>query len=500
MLNVRQQLVKNIFSSWFAYFVRITITFFFVPYITTVLGDARYGVWVIIFQTIFYFSLLDLGLTSAITRYVSKFLAERDFDRINRVLNTANVLYFIVGGLTFVGVWAFVQFFFAYFKIADPVIMAEGKNALLILGGYMAFNFIALPFGNTLGSFHRYDITNGLNIAEEIIRTVLMIYMLWHGHGLVALALVIVLLTVMKHLVGAAILLKIHPDVNIAPRAVDRETASMLFGYSKISVGISLCWLVIFNTDAFLLGLMGSSVAAGVYYPGAQLMRYLRNLINAVALPLIPVVSHEEAEGELAKVQALYLKAVRYVAVFSFTVAAGVIVYASAFVNLWLPPEFFEAAQVMQILAVGTAFLLPQVIGNAILFGIEQHRKLLIVLAVESAMKLGLAFWLVPRYGLLGMAVAVAAPQILLFNTLYPLLVARVLGTTYWQIMRTVAFAGLPSAIGAGMVGLAIRQMITPDSWSGFAVGVGILIAVMIAGLWLAAPHEDRARLLARFK
>jgi len=307
-------------------------------------------------------------------------------------------------------------------------------------------------------------------------------------------------LTVMKHLVGAAILLRIHPDVNIAPRNVHRKTASMLFGYSKISVGISLCWLVIFNTDAFLLGLMGSSVAAGVYYPGAQLMRYLRNLINAVALPLIPVVSHEEAEGELAKVQALYLKAVRYVAVFSFTVAAGVVVYASAFVKLWLPPEFFEAAQVMQILALGSAFLLPQVIGNAILFGIEQHRKLLIVLAVESALKLALAFWLVPRYGLLGMAVAVAAPQILLFNTLYPILVARVLGTTYWQIMRTVAFAGLPSAIGSGMVGLAMRQMIGPEGWGSFAFGVGMIVLVMLAGLWLAASPDDRARLTARFK
>ena len=79
MAALRRQLIRNAFSSWFAYLVRIAVTFLFVPYIAAVLGGSRYGVSVIIFQTIFYFSLLDAGLTSALTRYVSKFLAARDF-------------------------------------------------------------------------------------------------------------------------------------------------------------------------------------------------------------------------------------------------------------------------------------------------------------------------------------------------------------------------------------------------------------------------------------
>jgi len=500
MLNVRQQLFKNVFSSWFAYLVRITITFFFVPYITGVLGDARYGVWVIIFQTIFFFSLLDLGLTSALTRYISKFLAEHDFDRINRVLNTANLMYFVVGLVAFAGIYGFMELFFGYFRISDPTLLTEGKHALLILGGYMAFNFIALPFGNTLGSFHRYDIVNALNIGEEIIRTLLMVYMLWQGHGLVALALVIVLLTVMKHLVAAAILLKIHPEVDIQPQLADRATASMLFSYSRISVGISLCWLIIFNTDAILLGLMGTATAAGIYYPGAQLMRYLRNLINAVALPLIPAVSHEESTGQLERVQRLYLKAVRYVAYFSFAITAAILVYAPDFVKLWLPEEFFEATQVMQVLAVGTMFLLPQVIGNAILFGIEQHRKLLIVLAVESVLKLGLAFWLIRDYGLLGMAFAVAAPQVLLFNTLYPILVARVLGTTYWRIMRTVAFAGGTAFVITAASAFFAHWAVEPSTWTRFFVSGAIVVIIAAVGLWPAAASEDRAWLKAWFE
>ncbi|MDH4033828.1 MAG: oligosaccharide flippase family protein, partial [candidate division Zixibacteria bacterium] len=79
MPKTEPQLSKNISASSVAYVIRIVVTFLFVPFITSVLGDARYGVWVIIFQTINYFTLLDLGLTSAITRYVSKYLSERDY-------------------------------------------------------------------------------------------------------------------------------------------------------------------------------------------------------------------------------------------------------------------------------------------------------------------------------------------------------------------------------------------------------------------------------------
>lgn len=495
MIAVRRQLIRNAFSSWFAYLVRIVITFLFVPYIASVLGQSRYGVWVIIFQTIFYFSLLDLGLTSALTRYISKYLSDNNFNRINRTLNTANLLYFIVGALVLLGIYGFIELFFDYIRIADPDTASEGKTALLILGAFMAFNFIALPFGNTLGAFHRYDLNNLLTVGEEIVRTLLMVYLLSQGHGLVALALVILLMTVVRHLIAAALLLKLYPDIDIGRNYIERSSASLLFNYSRISFGISLCWLLLFNTDAFLLGLLGSAALAGIYHPGAQLMRYLRSLVNALAIPLIPAVSHKEAQGDLDPVREVYLKAVRYIAFLSFALAAGVIVYAQAFVDLWLPTGFSEAAPVMQILAIGTAFLLPQIIGHAILFGIERHRLLFIVLIIESALKLGLSIVLIPRYGLLGMAAAAAVPQFLLYATLYPYLVGRTLGLPFTRILRLTLTSAAVALLIAGPASWFAHWAIVPITWTHFFIGVAIVTAAVLGGAWLIAEPEDRDKI-----
>jgi len=500
VLDVGRQFFKNLFSSWFAYLIRIVITFLFVPYITTVLGGERYGVWVIIFQTIFYFSLLDCGFSSALTRYISKYLSQKDFQGINRILNSANLLYLVIGAVVFAGVYPFVSFFFEYFKISDPILMQEGKNALLILGAFMAFNFIALPFGNSLGAFHRYDIVNGLNIAEEIIRTGLMIFMLYRGNGLVELALVILLLTVVKHLVGAAILLKLYPKLNIAPQNRDKPTIKMLYGYSKISLGISMCWLLIYNTDTVLLGIMSSSSAAAIYYPGAQLMRYLRNVINAVAIPLVPAISHLETVSDLSVIREIYLRAIKYISYFSFAVAGGVIVYAQFFVNLWLPPEFTQAGLVMQILAVGTAFLLPQIIGESVLFAVEQHRKLLLVLIIEAIIKLALAFPLIKMYGIIGMAYSVMIPQILLFTTLYPYIMAKVLKSEFSTIIKVILKAAIPGLLISMPLGNLLQYVYPPLTWFAFFVNmIIILIAVIILG-YLISDTEDRKKITGWFR
>ncbi|MEA2031187.1 MAG: oligosaccharide flippase family protein [candidate division Zixibacteria bacterium] len=495
MLNVSRQFFRNIFSSWSAYLMRITITFFFVPYITSVLGDARYGVWVIIFQTIFYFSIMDFGLTSALTRYISKFLAHHDFNNINKVLNTANLLYFITGILVLAGVFVFVTMFFNYFKISDPELLYEGKIALMILGAYMAFNFIATPFGNSLGAFHRYDIVNILNISEEIVRTGLMIFMLTQGHGLVALALVILLMTVVKHLIAAGILLRLQPDVRIASADVEKPTARMLFKYSRVSLGISLCWLILYNTDSVLLGFMSSSVAAAVYYPGAQLMHHLRNIVNTVAVPLVPAISHIESTSDISVIRSVYLRAIKYVSFFSFSVAAGVVIYAHDFVKLWLIPEFAQTADIMRILAIGTAVLLPQIIGDAILFAVEKHKKLLTVLVCESVFKLVLAVFLVKEYGMLGMAFAVVIPQVLLFTTLYPYIMSRVVETSYWRITTTVITAGLAGLAITAPTAFLLHWVWTPATWPIFFGNIiGVLIACLVIGFFLVEP-EDRQRI-----
>jgi O-antigen/teichoic acid export membrane protein len=492
--------MRNILSSWGGYIVRLVIAFFFVPFIASEFGDARYGVWVIVFQTINYFSLLDIGLSSALTRYVSRYLSERDFGRISRTLSTSNVLYLIIGSLIFAGVYLFVELFFHYFKISDPAMVEEGKQALLVLGAFMAFNSYLLPFGNSFAGFQRQDINRFLAVCENIILVIIMVWLIRRGHGLVALALAILSISVLKHIAGIVWLKRLYREVRFSLKDVSAETARTLMGYSKVSFGITIGWLIIFNTDTFLLGMLSSSAAAGIYNPAAQLMLYLRNTVNAIGIPLTPAVSHVDAAGRAEQVRSIYHRGIKYITYLSVLFTVGVVVYAKPFVNLWLPPEFEQTAQVMIILAFGSAFFLPQIIGNSVLFGIGQHQYILRTLIFEALGKILIAIFLVPKHGLWGMAVANTIPQVILYSTLYPWFISRALGIS----LRTIALTGLRSGALATVVTipavLIASRILPPVTWGAFAVNVLVVVGIAAVPGYLLLERGDRDKLIGFLK
>jgi O-antigen/teichoic acid export membrane protein len=492
--GIGRQLMRNILMSWGGYAVRLTIAFLFVPYISSVYGDSRYGVWVILFQTVGYFSMMDLGLSSALTRYVSKYLSKSDYRSINRVLSTANLLYALVGIGVFLGVWLFAARFFQYFKIDDPSLMAEGQHALLLLGGFLALSFFLLPFGNTQAAFQRHDVNRFLVACEEIVRTIAMVVLIWTGHGLVALAGVIVAVSLIRHIAGIIWLRRAHPQVHFSPSLIDKATSRLLLSYSRISFAVSIGWLIMFNTDSFLLGLITSSAAAGIYNPGAQLMLSFRNLVNAIGIPLIPAVSHLEAEDRAEQIRQIYRKGVKYGSYLSFALAGGVIVFANPFVRIWLAPEFFPSAKVMIILSLGNAFFLPQILGNSILFGIARHKYILYVVAVESMMKIILALVLTPIYGLVGMALANTIPQVLLYSTLYPYLMSRVLSMSFASIVFIGLRYGMLALVIVVPISFLTARLVEPTGWVTLAgTFLPAVAATVLAGIRIIEP-EDRNR------
>ena len=493
-MPIGRQLIRNVLSSGVSYAVRIVIAFFFVPYITSVLGTERYGIWVIIFQAISYLSLLDFGFERAILRYVSKFVGQRDFDSINGVLSTATVAYFGFGLLVLIagaGVGAIL------FPALCPSyeLLAEAQTAFYVVVAYLAVRFWLMPFAGSFGGFQRYDVLNAMEIAEELVRVSILIALLTSGYGLVALAMAIFGVSLIRQVVALIVVRKLFPRVHLVRAAITRATARLLTDYSKVSFAIAVGWMVIFSTDSILLGLLASPAAAGIYAPGASVMLYLRMIVNTVGTPLTPAVSQLEGMARGETIRDVYLKGIRYFSFASFFLAVGVIQYAKPFVGLWLRPEFAESADVMIVLSVGAAFFLPHIIGNSVLFGVGRHRYLLWVLTAEASLKIILSIFLIGPYGPVGMAVAVVAPQILLYSTVYPFFLSRVVGARYYLVLITELVTGLFAIVITWPISYVMKIWLSPESWANLILNVAAVTFVAIAaGYFVILLPEDRER------
>lgn len=493
------QLSRNILSSWAGYAARFGINLLFIPFITATLGQDLYGIWVLCFQIIGYFSLLELGLDRALLRFIPKALGMRDMVGANRILNTAAVVYLVSGIIVIVASQLLAGPILSLFKTALPSLTAEGVTALKVIGVYLGIRFWLTPFGGNLSSFQRADLANLLQGIEDIVRTALMVWVLLNDGTLWELALVITATTSARLIVGSIILKRLHSEIRFDPRSASRDTSVSLMRYGGTSLAITLATLLIFNSEGPILAIMLGTAATGLYAPAAQLMLYMRHMVNTIGTPLTAALSQLDAEGNSERVHLTYLSSLRLASILSFLVGSGVLILAPDFVNLWLRPEFAATGQIMQILAVGAVFFVPQIIGNAVLFGLERHRYLLLVFSIEAIAKVLLAVWLTDKFGLVGMAWAGVIPQVILYTTLYPWLISRVLSLSVWKILSTSLLPGIRVAVITLPAAYFARELIEPTSWFSFGFVVAVVTLTSAIPAYYSLTTVEKKKIASYF-
>src|SRR5258708_37438775 len=130
------QIVKNVSSSWIALGTNVLVGIFLTPFILHRLGDAAYGIWVLIFSITGYYGLFDLGIRSSLVRYVARAKASGDLNYASKIINTSLFTYSCLGAfglMTAVLVSASVNTFFhvdAQFHATTPWLLLMGGAAV----------------------------------------------------------------------------------------------------------------------------------------------------------------------------------------------------------------------------------------------------------------------------------------------------------------------------------------------------------------------------------
>ena len=83
MLN--KQIKYGAFISYVSLFVNIIIGLVYTPWMISSIGKSNYGLYTLAMSLISLF-VFDFGLSNAITRFVSKYIAENQYDRVNKLL------------------------------------------------------------------------------------------------------------------------------------------------------------------------------------------------------------------------------------------------------------------------------------------------------------------------------------------------------------------------------------------------------------------------------
>jgi O-antigen/teichoic acid export membrane protein len=405
----KRQILKNVGSSWSALATNVAVGIFLSPFILHRLGDAAFGVWVLIFSVTGYYGLFDLGIRSSIVRYVSKYTATGDREKLAHFVNTALFTYTSIGAVSMVLTALLSSYVEHVFKV-PPEMHSQARLLLLMVGASVSVGFPLGVIGGMLEGLQRFYILNWTSIGSTLARAALIVYFLNRGYGLITIALLTVSLPVLSSILRGFVVFRLCP-VPLGLKYVDRASFRHMVNYGGTTLLVMVAARLRFRTDELVLGTMMSTIAVTWFNIGARIVDYSQEFVTSLSQIFVPMASQSEATGNLDRVRKIYIAGNRACAFLILPLTAILIVFGKHIIRIWVGARYIpHSYPVLVVMIIPFALMLSQAASGRILFGLGKHRILATITVIEGVANLILSIALVPPLGIVGDALGTAIP------------------------------------------------------------------------------------------
>jgi O-antigen/teichoic acid export membrane protein len=485
-----RRIAQNILSNWLALAIATVAGFFLSPFVVHRLGNLVYGVWVLIGSVVAYMSLLDLGLRGAVTRYVSKGVAQEDHEEAGQAVSGALWIRLWISVTVICGGLVLATAFNRIFDI--PIaLQRDARFAIIITATSVAISLWSGVFGGVLIALHRYDLTSSVSILQTCLRAGGVVFLLRSGHGILALAIWDLCTSLTANAAIITICFRIYPKLKIAFRSPSRTTLAKLWTYSFYVFLINVALQVTYYTDNVVVGAFLSPAAVTFYAIGGVLIAYARQIVTAMTTTFTPLASTYEAQGSYQKLRELLIHGTRAALIISLPIAAGLFFRGHTFIRLWMGEQYTQlSGTVMQILLLSMVLSSANETCGGIVYGMEKHKRLAFWAIGEAAANLILSVILVRRMGIYGVAWGTSIPSVIVQLLLWPRYISALVGvrvrTYLWETWCRTALAIIPFALGC----LIAEKFWPVTNLLMFFVQMSILLPLVPAALFLVFRRE----------
>jgi O-antigen/teichoic acid export membrane protein len=263
----------------------------------------------------------------------------------------------------------------------------------------------------------------------------------------------------------------VHRPARAEPSLSVAQLLRRALPYGLATVGIFL----FFTVDTVLISLYLEPRALGLYQASQRALVAVEEISLVTSLAMLPVLSrlHAESMEQWSSLSSAYA---RYVLMCAVPAGLVVTTLAHLIVNLAYGDSYADAAPVLAVFG----FVIPLRILNGALGGsLAAAGRMAVRTRAEwlaAAMQLGLVFYLLPRYGILGAAWGAFIASGIATSQLIWALRGPLLDGTYPEA-RSFQKTVLSAALAVGVFVLVSHLL----SWAGLLLSLLIYLAALLA-------------------
>lgn len=398
-------LARNTILNFIGQVIPLLVGVITIPFIIRGLGIERFGLLSLAWVILGYFTIFDLGLGRATTKYVAEALGKGEEDQVPRLVWTAITVQAILGVVGALVLFGITPLLVERILNVPPELVGEAKFTFYLLALSIPIVLISGSFRGVLEGAQRFELVNAVKCPTNILTFLLPLVGLLLGFRLPGIVALILVARV------GALLTFVVMYLRIFPRSRKYSGFFALFAQLFVYGG----WITVTNIvspilvylDRFLIGSILSMVAVAYYSAPYEAVTRLWIIPASLTMTLFPAFSTLEGVKDRQRLGVLYARSVKYVLLVLGAVVLVIGLFAKEILQIWLGADFaIKSTAVLQILAFGVLVNSLAHIPFALLRGIGRPDLPAKFHLLELPLYIGIAWFLINQWGITGAAVA----------------------------------------------------------------------------------------------
>lgn len=487
------QIKAGALLSYITIAVNILIGLIYTPWMLHSIGRDNFGLYTLAMSVITLF-VFDFGLSSAVTRFIAKYLAEGRQDKANNCLGLVYKLYFCIDLALFI-LLAAVYFLIPY--IYESLTLEEISKFKVVYSIAAVFSVISFPFipvNGILNANEKFIQIKFADLINKLLIVLLMSGCLLLGYGLYALVLVNAVAGIL--MIGLKLyFVKRYTKTRVNFQYHDTHERNDILKFSGWTTVISICQRLIFNIAPSILGIMSGAASIAILGIAITIEGYTYTFANALNGMFLPKVSRLLIEDDSRLLQ-LMIRVGRIQVMIIFTIFLIFCCVGREFIHLWVGSEYEQSFWCAILLILPGLIHLPQEIASTAIVATNNIKFQAYAFILMSVVNVALAFWFSAMWGATGICSSICIAYFV--RTLG----MNVIFSQKLKLNLSLFFNNAYHKIWVPIITTAIMTYVCsliefPLNWTSFVCKFLILLVTCLASLWLCYANKDEKSIIS---
>ncbi len=398
-------LARNTILNFIGQVIPLLVGVITIPFIIRGLGIERFGLLSLAWVVLGYFTIFDLGMGRATTKFVAEALGKGEEDQVPRLVWTAVTVQAILGIVGALVLFGITPLLVERILNIPTELVGEAKFTFYLLALSVPVVLVSGSFRGVLEAAQRFELVNAVKCPTSILTFLLPLVGLLLGFRLPG---IVVLILVARF---GALLTFVVMYLRIFPRSRKYSgffaLFAQLFAYGGWVTVTNIIGPILVYLDRFLIGSILSMVAVTYYSAPYEAVTRLWIIPASLTMTLFPAFSTLEGTKDRQRLSSLFAHSVKYTLLVLGPIVLVIGLFAKEILQIWLGFDFaIKSTMVLQILAFGVLVNSLAHIPFAFLQGIGRPDLPAKFHLLELPLYIGIVWFLISQWGIVGAAMA----------------------------------------------------------------------------------------------